>query len=69
MTPRRWAERYYNLQRWSVMPAGGHFAPMEEPEWKSQNGWSKIFGRSYDRFVCEELYVVYAASRVGQGDP
>ncbi len=30
--PRRWAERYYNLQRWTVMPAGGHFAPMEEPE-------------------------------------
>ena len=31
LMPRRWAERYYNLQRWTVMPAGGHFAPMEEP--------------------------------------
>jgi pimeloyl-ACP methyl ester carboxylesterase len=30
--PRRWAENYYNLQRWTVMTAGGHFAPMEEPE-------------------------------------
>jgi pimeloyl-ACP methyl ester carboxylesterase len=30
--PRRWAERYYNLQRWTVMPSGGHFAPVEEPE-------------------------------------
>ena len=30
--PRRWAEDYYNLKRWTVMPAGGHFAPMEEPE-------------------------------------
>lgn len=29
--PRKAAERYYNLQRWSVMPAGGHFAPAEEP--------------------------------------
>jgi pimeloyl-ACP methyl ester carboxylesterase len=29
--PRRWAEQYYNLQRWTVMTAGGHFAPMEEP--------------------------------------
>jgi pimeloyl-ACP methyl ester carboxylesterase len=29
---RRWAERYYNLQRWTVMPSGGHFAAMEEPE-------------------------------------
>ncbi len=32
LLPRRWAERYYNLQRWTVMPAGGHFAPMEEPQ-------------------------------------
>jgi pimeloyl-ACP methyl ester carboxylesterase len=32
LLPRRWAERYYNLKRWTVMPAGGHFAPMEEPE-------------------------------------
>ena len=30
--PRRWAEQYYNLQRWTVMTAGGHFAPMEEPQ-------------------------------------
>ncbi len=30
--PRRWAERYYNLQRWTVFPEGGHFAPMEQPE-------------------------------------
>lgn len=32
LMPRRWAERYYNLQRWTVMPSGGHFAPMEEPQ-------------------------------------
>jgi pimeloyl-ACP methyl ester carboxylesterase len=30
--PRRWAEIYYNLQRWNVAPTGGHFVPMEEPE-------------------------------------
>ena len=24
--------RYYNLQRWTVMPSGGHFAALEEPE-------------------------------------
>lgn len=29
---RRWAERTYNLQQWTEMPSGGHFAPMEEPE-------------------------------------
>ncbi|MGA2410080.1 MAG: epoxide hydrolase family protein [Candidatus Binataceae bacterium] len=32
LLPRKWAERYYNLKRWTVMPSGGHFAPMEEPE-------------------------------------
>jgi pimeloyl-ACP methyl ester carboxylesterase len=30
--PRRWAEWYFNLQRWTTFPAGGHFAPMEQPE-------------------------------------
>jgi microsomal epoxide hydrolase len=29
--PRHWAERAYNIQRWSEMPKGGHFAAMEEP--------------------------------------
>ena len=32
LMPRKWAESYYNLQRWTSMPSGGHFAPMEEPE-------------------------------------
>jgi pimeloyl-ACP methyl ester carboxylesterase len=30
--PREWAERFFNLQRWTEMPRGGHFAAMEEPE-------------------------------------
>lgn len=30
--PREWAERLYNVRRWSPMPSGGHFAPAEEPE-------------------------------------
>lgn len=29
--PRHWAERIYNIKRWTVMPAGGHFAAMEQP--------------------------------------
>jgi len=29
--PRAWAERVYNIQRWTPMPAGGHFAALEEP--------------------------------------
>jgi pimeloyl-ACP methyl ester carboxylesterase len=31
LQPRRWAERYFNLKRWTVFESGGHFAPMEEP--------------------------------------
>ena len=30
--PRRWAERLYNVRRWTTMPSGGHFAALEEPE-------------------------------------
>jgi pimeloyl-ACP methyl ester carboxylesterase len=32
MPSRRLAEQAHNVQRWSVMKAGGHFAAMEEPE-------------------------------------
>jgi microsomal epoxide hydrolase len=30
--PRSWAERAYNLVRWTDMPDGGHFAAMERPD-------------------------------------
>jgi|SRR5579875_205900 pimeloyl-ACP methyl ester carboxylesterase len=30
--PRSWAAQAYNLKRWTVMPRGGHFAAMEEPQ-------------------------------------
>lgn len=30
--PREWVERVCNLQQWSPMPSGGHFAALEEPE-------------------------------------
>jgi microsomal epoxide hydrolase len=30
--PRRWAERFFNVQRWVELPRGGHFAAFEEPE-------------------------------------
>ncbi|HET6330111.1 MAG TPA: epoxide hydrolase [Holophagaceae bacterium] len=29
--PREWAERLYNIQRWTPMTRGGHFAPREDP--------------------------------------
>ena len=30
--PREWGERSYNLQSWTPMPSGGHFAALEEPQ-------------------------------------
>jgi pimeloyl-ACP methyl ester carboxylesterase len=30
--PREFAERFFEVQRWTEMPRGGHFAAMEEPE-------------------------------------
>lgn len=30
--PRSWADRHYDIRRWTPMPRGGHFAAMEEPE-------------------------------------
>jgi pimeloyl-ACP methyl ester carboxylesterase len=35
--PREWAERSYNVQRWTEMPRGGHFAALEEPELLAQD--------------------------------
>ncbi|MGA2877482.1 MAG: epoxide hydrolase family protein [Bryobacteraceae bacterium] len=30
--PREWVARGYNIERWTEMPRGGHFAAVEEPE-------------------------------------
>jgi pimeloyl-ACP methyl ester carboxylesterase len=30
--PRSWVEHQFNVTRWNVMPRGGHFAAMEQPE-------------------------------------
>jgi len=30
--PREFADRFFDLRRWTRMPRGGHFAAMEEPE-------------------------------------
>lgn len=35
--PREWVERGYNVQHWTEMPRGGHFAAMEEPELLAQD--------------------------------
>ena len=30
--PREWAARFFDVQRWTEVPRGGHFAALEEPE-------------------------------------
>jgi len=30
--PREWAQRFFNVQRWTEFPKGGHFAAMEQPQ-------------------------------------
>jgi microsomal epoxide hydrolase len=30
--PRSYVERIYNVQHWTEMPRGGHFAALEEPD-------------------------------------
>ncbi|MDV6212815.1 epoxide hydrolase [Rhodococcus erythropolis] len=37
LTTRELAEDYYNVQRWTIMPKGGHFASLEQPELVTQN--------------------------------
>ncbi|MNF19479.1 hypothetical protein D3C80_2243150 [compost metagenome] len=32
LPPKEWVERNLNVTRWTVMPGGGHFTAMEEPE-------------------------------------
>src|SRR5215468_5451371 len=29
--PREWAERLYDIRRWTLMPRGGHFPSAEQP--------------------------------------
>jgi microsomal epoxide hydrolase len=32
VAPRAYGERFFNIQRWSEMPRGGHFAALEQPD-------------------------------------
>jgi pimeloyl-ACP methyl ester carboxylesterase len=44
--PRSYVERVYNIQRWTVFPRGGHFAPVEEPAAVAQDLIAFFHGRS-----------------------
>jgi pimeloyl-ACP methyl ester carboxylesterase len=37
LPPRSWVERVYDLQRWTKMPRGGHFAALEQPALLAQD--------------------------------
>jgi pimeloyl-ACP methyl ester carboxylesterase len=45
--PREWAQRFFNVQRWTEMPRGGHFAALEEPALlaKDIRAWFRQFRR------------------------
>ena len=43
--PKEWAQRSYNVCRWTEMPRGGHFAALEEPELLVED--VRAFFRSY----------------------
>jgi pimeloyl-ACP methyl ester carboxylesterase len=43
--PRAYLERGYNIERWTVFPRGGHFAPVEEPSAVAQDVAAVFHGR------------------------
>ena len=43
--PKEWAERSFNVCRWTEMPSGGHFAALEEPGLLAED--VRAFFRSY----------------------
>ncbi len=43
--PRSIAERFYNIQRWTEMPKGGHFAALEQPQLLAED--VRAFFRQY----------------------
>ena len=44
--PRSYLERVYNIQRWTVFPLGGHFAPAEQPAAVAEDLIAFFRGRS-----------------------
>jgi pimeloyl-ACP methyl ester carboxylesterase len=37
MPPRAWVERVFDVRRWTAMPAGGHFAALEQPHRQAED--------------------------------
>jgi pimeloyl-ACP methyl ester carboxylesterase len=47
--PREWAERLYDVRRWTPMPRSGHFAPAEAPDLLARDISEFFAGRLGDR--------------------
>ena len=50
--PKNWAEAFANIQQWTVMKKGGHFAAKEEPEALANDvqnffGNKALFGKDF----------------------
>ncbi|NLH69184.1 MAG: hypothetical protein GX454_03230 [Brooklawnia sp.] len=45
MAPRQLAERYFAVERFTIMPRGGHFAALEEPESLAEDLQQFLTGR------------------------
>jgi pimeloyl-ACP methyl ester carboxylesterase len=50
--PREFAEKIFNVQQWTEMPKGGHFAAMEQPELFATD--IRKFGKMLQGMVVEE---------------
>lgn len=37
LPPKDFANKFFNIQQWTKMPEGRHFAAMEQPEWLAEN--------------------------------
>ena len=66
-TPRRWAERRYNITWWNEMPRGGHFAAMEVPDICSRPTSGGSSRPSADRWAERLLAVAVHAPRHALG--
>jgi hypothetical protein len=47
--PKEWMKKEHNIQYWNVAKTGGHFAPMEKPEFLT-NEIRKFFS-SYRKLI------------------
>lgn len=54
LPPRSWVERVYDVRSWSMMPRGGHFAALEQPDLLAQDirAFFRLLRGAGDRKSC-----------------